>query len=151
MAGGRKKIIIDVETVEQLAADGMTKDEIIRYLDVAGGTFYRNQRENAQLAVAYERGKAVGVKEAAELLRTHHIKKKKSLPGLMFYLKTVAKWKDTSEVTLKGDKESPVQVEANVTNSLNIPALSAEALEIISLALQRKAADDAKNSPSTDE
>ena len=69
----------------------------------------------------------------------------------MFYLKTVAKWKDTSEVTLKGDKESPVQVEANVTNSLNIPALSAEALEIISLALQRKAVDDAKKSTSTDE
>ena len=144
MPGGRKKTVINTKRIERLAAQGLTKDQIIRVLDVGESTFYRCLRESSELAVAFERGRAAGVEKVAKMVMDHHIMKSKNFDAAKFYLKTQAKWKEDSDVTVKGDKDNPVQVEENVTTSLNIPALSAEALEVIGLALQRKAADDAK-------
>ena len=143
--GGRKKIVIDTKRIEQLAAQGLSKEEIILCLDINESTYYRNQQNNPEMQVAYMRGRARGVEKATKALLEYNIGEVKDIKAIQYYLGQRAdNFKDKIEVRHTGDKDNPVQVETKVTNSLDIAGLTADLRDIMAIARKRKEADEAK-------
>jgi hydroxymethylpyrimidine pyrophosphatase-like HAD family hydrolase len=141
----KKKKAIDIKKVEELAALGLSKQEIIYCLDMDQSTYYRNQKDSPELQVAYERGRAKGVMAVTQKLIKHHINKDNNFEAARFYLKTRSdNYKEKSEIKHTGDKDNPVEVKTTHVNPNNIPALTAEADEILAIARQRKAARESK-------
>ena len=136
-----KKKEIDLVKIEELAAQGLTKDQIILCLDVGKSTFYRNAQESGEVGLAFDRGRAKGVKMVTDIVMNHHIKKMKSLDAAKFYLKTqTPQFREQSDITHKGDADQPIEMKTTYVNSRDIPALAAEVEEILNTARQRKAA-----------
>jgi transposase-like protein len=95
---GRKRIHIDPEQVEILAAQGLGIMDICRSLGVGWDTFNKNRKRKKEISEALARGKAKGMKVATSALMSQiH---EGNFQAIQFYLKNRSpeEWSDRQEV-----------------------------------------------------
>ena len=96
--GGRKKIVLDLEQVENLASRGLGTTQIARALGVSWDTIDRNRKRSAEFEDALKRGKAKGLAQVTNSLFTSATDG--NVTAQIFYLKNqdAKTWKDRQEV-----------------------------------------------------
>jgi hypothetical protein len=95
--GGRKKINIDLEQVENLASRGLGTTQIARALGVSWNTIDRNRKRSVDFEDAIKRGKARGLAQVTNSLFTSATDG--NVTAQIFYLKNqdAKTWKDRVE------------------------------------------------------
>lgn len=93
----RAKIKLDLEQVEELAAMGMTQAQIADCLGVSDRTLQRRQHDSGDFVAAIKKGKARGIRAAAERLQEFMVSQRGGLGATIFYLKAQAGWSDDSK------------------------------------------------------
>lgn len=89
-------ISIDLAQVEQLAARGLSQQQIAYALGISERTLYARKKENADFADAIKKGRALGVSVVAgHLMRQIE---RGNITAIIFYLKAQAGWKETQVV-----------------------------------------------------
>lgn len=81
-----------IEKVEQLASQGLTKDQISDCLGISYDTLNDRTKDNANFFDALKRGKAKGIEMVTNALLDNV--KDKNVTAQIFYLKTQAKWRE---------------------------------------------------------
>ena len=121
----QKIIQIDLDKVEELASEGLTKEQVAHNMAVSERTFYRRDQElNGAISEAYRRGKSKGVRVIANAL--FEKAKKGDNTAMIFFLKCNG-WKENQETTI------------NINNTKDIKELSdAELFEIIENSKNKK-------------
>lgn len=103
---GRKKLPIDPQQVENLAARGLTLGQVADAMGVSEPTLSRRRKENDEIDEAYKRGKAKGIGTVANAL--FEKAKAGDTTACIFYLKAQANWRDRVELTGAGG--GPIQL-----------------------------------------
>jgi hypothetical protein len=117
MAGGRPRIEIDLARVEQLAAEGLSEEQIALSLGISQDTIYRRKNSSAAFADALKRGKARGVETVANtLFRAATDSEKPNMAAAIFYLKARGQWREKADVAVEHSGE--VIVEHDVAAAL---------------------------------
>lgn len=95
--GGRKKIILDLQQVENLASRGLGTTQIARAMGVSWNTIDRNRKRSVDFEDAYKRGKAKGLAQVTNSLFTSATDG--NVTAQIFYLKNqdAKTWKDRVE------------------------------------------------------
>ena len=95
---GRKRIKLDLEQVENLAARGLGTSQIARAMGVSWDTIDRNRKRSADFEGALKRGKARGLAQVTNAL-FESATEKNSVVAQIFYLKNQDPkiWKDRVE------------------------------------------------------
>lgn len=96
---GRKRIKLDLDQVETLAARGLGTSQIARAMGVSWDTIDRNRKRSADFEGALKRGKARGLAQVTNAL-FESATEKNSVVAQIFYLKNQDPtiWKDRQEV-----------------------------------------------------
>ena len=101
--GGRRPIVLTDEQITELEtlAKDMTIEQIADYFGISVATFHRIKQKDLRVLIAYKKGKATGIKEAAGLLWSKM--REGDTSSIIFYLKTQAGWseKQQHEITTK--------------------------------------------------
>ena len=94
---GRKRIVIDHDKVEQLAAQGLGTTQIARALGVSWSTIDRNRKRSANFEDAIKRGEAKGLAKVTNALFSSA--NEGNVTAQIFYLKNrdTANWMDRVE------------------------------------------------------
>ena len=94
---GRKRINIDLEQVENLAARGLGTTQIARALGVSWSTIDRNRKRSEEFEETIKRGKAKGIAQVTNSLFTSATDG--NVTAQIFYLKNqdAKTWKDRVE------------------------------------------------------
>lgn len=82
----RPRVEIDISRVEELAARGLTQEEIALCLGISETTLYERKRESAVFVEAIKRGKAKAASEIAN--RLYQMAKGGDLGAIIWYEKT---------------------------------------------------------------
>ena len=95
---GRKRIELDLEQVENLAARGLGTSQIARALGVSWNTIDRNRKRSEDFEESIKRGKARGLAQVTNAL-FESATEKNSVVAQIFYLKNQDPkiWKDRVE------------------------------------------------------
>jgi predicted DNA-binding protein (UPF0251 family) len=88
----KPKIEIDLQEVEQLAAQGLTQEQIASSLGISQDTLYTRKRESIEFSEAIKKGKAQGIRYVSNLLFEQA--KEGNMTAIIFYLKTRAGWSE---------------------------------------------------------
>lgn len=102
----RKKIQLDIEKVEELAARGLSFEQIAASLGVSDKTLLTKRRENSEISDAIKRGRDKGISVVANKL--FESAKSGNVTAMIFYLKAHAGWTDKTQVEVTNTQ--PVQV-----------------------------------------
>lgn len=97
---GRRKKILDLTAVEQLAAQGLNQQEIAACLGVSRDTWFERRKEDEAVDRALERGRLRAKLVAVSKLWAEV--EKGSLGAIKFYLMTRCGWKPGSSITVAG-------------------------------------------------
>lgn len=89
---GRDPVVIELSQVEQLAALGLTLQQISDYFGVSYASFNSYRRKLDALDCAWSQGRAKGIALVAQA-NMAAVKKGQFVPGF-FFLKNVAGWRD---------------------------------------------------------
>tara|TARA_R100000458_G_C8248037_1_gene225513 strand:- start:607 stop:1095 length:489 start_codon:yes stop_codon:yes gene_type:complete len=94
---GRKPIKIDIDKVEQLAAQGLGPTQIARALGVSWDTYNKNKKRSSELSDAIKRGEAKGLAEVTNALFSSA--QGGNVTAQIFYLKNrdTTNWMDRVE------------------------------------------------------
>lgn len=103
----KPKIEIDLATVEAMAANGLTQQQIADSLGISVSTLYSRQRESEEFEEAIKRGKAKGVAVVTNELMKQV--KSGNVTAMIFFLKARAGWKEKNEVDLTNSDGSFAQ------------------------------------------
>ena len=95
--GGRKKIVLDLQQVENLASRGLGTTQIARAMGVSWNTIDRNRKRSVDFEDAIKRGKAKGLAQVTNSLFTSATDG--NVTAQIFYLKNqdAKTWKDRVE------------------------------------------------------
>lgn len=95
--GGRKKIVLDLQQVENLASRGLGTTQIARAMGVSWNTIDRNRKRSVDFEDAIKRGKAKGLAQVTNSLFTSATDG--NVTAQIFYLKNQDSktWKDRVE------------------------------------------------------
>ena len=95
--GGRKKIVLDLEQVENLASRGLGTTQIARAMGVSWNTIDRNRKRSVDFEDAIKRGRAKGLAQVTNSLFTSATDG--NVTAQIFYLKNqdAKTWKDRVE------------------------------------------------------
>jgi len=95
--GGRKKIVLDLEQVKNLASRGLGTTQIARAMGVSWNTIDRNRKRSVDFEDAIKRGKAKGLAQVTNSLFTSATDG--NVTAQIFYLKNqdAKTWKDRVE------------------------------------------------------
>ena len=96
--GGRQKTQIDLEKVEQLAAQGLTEEQICHCLGFTARTLYTHKRENSEISEAIKRGRSKGIAFVSNKLFDQC--KDGNITAIIFFLKARAGWRDRDAVEI---------------------------------------------------
>ena len=143
---GRKKINIDLEQVENLAARGLGTTQIARALGVSWNTIDRNRKRSVDFEDAIKRGKARGLAQVTNSLFTSATDG--NVTAQIFYLKNqdAKTWKDRVENVhatinlndvLSGAKERLGKYTANENKLTEINPLGTTSEEMNSLVINQ--------------
>jgi len=95
----REKIELDLQQVEDLAAQGLTIEQISTCLGVSERVFYQRKSESAEVAEAVKRGRERGVAFAASQLQ--NMIAQGNLGAVIFYLKAKGGWSEKQIIETK--------------------------------------------------
>ena len=95
----REKIELDLQQVEDLAAQGLTFEQIATCLGVSDKTIYRRKGESSEVSEAIKRGRERGVAFAASQLQ--NMIAQGNLGAVIFYLKTKGGWTEKQIIETK--------------------------------------------------
>ncbi len=113
--GGRKKFVVDVDKVEEFAAQGLTKTEVAYALGCTPDTLFARENEFPEIREAYARGRSNGAHKAArrldQLIDSHD--PRISLDASKFYLARRAGWSETTEIAGAGG--GPVAISVTIS------------------------------------
>jgi hypothetical protein len=144
--GGRKKINIDLEQVENLASRGLGTTQIARALGVSWNTIDRNRKRSVDFEDAIKRGKARGLAQVTNSLFTSATDG--NVTAQIFYLKNqdAKTWRDRVENVhatinlndvLSGAKERLGKYTANENKLTEINPLDTTSEEMSSLVINQ--------------
>jgi len=144
--GGRKRINIDLEQVENLASRGLGTTQIARALGVSWNTIDRNRKRSVDFEDAIKRGKARGLAQVTNSLFTSATDG--NVTAQIFYLKNqdAKTWKDRVENVhatinlndvLSGAKERLGKYTANENKLKQINPLDTTSKEMSSLVINQ--------------
>lgn len=148
---GRKRIKLDLEQVENLAARGLGTSQIARALGVSWNTIDRNRKRSEDFEESIKRGKARGLAQVTNAL-FESATEKNSVVAQIFYLKNQDPkiWKDRVEnvhatldlnQVIDGAKNRLGKRMTNVIDAKEINPLhisDAEGEQLVSKKLQKK-------------
>lgn len=95
----REKIELDLQKVEDLAAQGLNIEQIATCLGISDWTIYQRQRENSEVSEAIKRGRERGVALAASQLQ--NLIAQGNLGAVIFYLKAKGGWTEKQVIEQK--------------------------------------------------
>jgi len=95
---GRKPVVIDIDRVEQLAAQGLGPYQISRSLGISWDTYNKNKKRSLELSEAIKRGEAKGLARVSNSL--FKSANEGNVTAQIFYLKNrdSKSWSDRQEV-----------------------------------------------------
>jgi len=95
---GRKPVVIDIDRVEQLAAQGLGPYQISRALGISWDTYNKNKKRSLELSEAIKRGEAKGLARVSNSL--FKSANEGNVTAQIFYLKNrdSKSWSDKQEV-----------------------------------------------------
>ena len=148
---GRKRIKLDLEQVENLAARGLGTSQIARAMGVSWNTIDRNRKRSEDFEESIKRGKARGLAQVTNAL-FESATEKNSVVAQIFYLKNQDPkiWKDRVEnvhatldlnQVIDGAKNRLGKRMTNVIDAKEINPLhisDAEGEQLVSKKLQQK-------------
>lgn len=91
---------LDLEKVEQLAAQGLTQQQIADCLGISDRTLYERKRTSAEVAEAIKRGQAKGV--AVVTNKLFEAARGGQPWAICFYMKTRGGWSEKQQVEHSG-------------------------------------------------
>lgn len=103
----RKYKPIDLDKVEALAAQGLNKLQICHCLGIAEKTLYNRQRLDAEVTVAFERGRAKGAENASAAIM--RMIQKDEFHAAKFFLTHRADWRETKVLETTGKDGGPIE------------------------------------------
>lgn len=103
------KLKIDLEKAEQLAAQGLTNEQIAAAMGIGQTTFYKRKKNIEAFDEAIENGKAKGIAYVTNKLREQI--DNNNTAATIFFLKARAGWKEVQHIEQKTN--------LNVVNDLN--------------------------------
>lgn len=95
----REKIKLDLQQVEDLAAQGLTFEQIATCLGISDKTIYRRKGESSEVSEAIKRGRERGVALAASQLQ--NLIAHGNLGAVIFYLKAKGGWTEKQVIEQK--------------------------------------------------
>lgn len=95
----REKIELDLQKVEDLAAQGLTFEQIATCLGISDKTIYRRKGESSEVSEAIKRGRERGVALAASQLQ--NLIAQGNLGAVIFYLKAKGGWTEKQVIEQK--------------------------------------------------
>lgn len=117
--GGRPRLDLDPDAVEELASHGLSLEEIARALGINPSTLQKKKRMLKQIEDAIERGRAKGLTIVANQLFDQCMKG--NTRAIVFYLQTRAGWSPKQEI----------KAEVNATSTVNANVIIPEGMEQI--------------------
>ena len=120
---------LDLQQVEDLAAQGLTLEEISSSLGINPSTLYRKKKQMRELQDALKRGQSKGIAQVANALFSAALDGNTS--AMIFYLKTRAGWKEKQTIELEGG-DKPIKVQDLTPESAK--RLSLEQLQRLAVA-----------------
>lgn len=106
---GERRLRFDLALVERMAAQGMTLNQIAAFFGVSRSELLARKQLADELAKAVERGKSIGIRAVSERLLQQA--SEGNTIAAIFYLKTVAKWREADKLPPDGDADrSPVKI-----------------------------------------
>lgn len=110
---GKPRIEIDLGRVTELAAQGLTHEQIAAALGISRTTLQARKAESEQFAQAIEKGQALGIEAVSNALFENA--KAGNVTAQIFFLKARAKWKDRHDAEdPEDDTAQPVAVTVEV-------------------------------------
>jgi flagellar motility protein MotE (MotC chaperone) len=108
--GQPKKQLSDAQIAQvEALASVLTKGQIADYMGMSENTLREREKEDERIAEAYKRGKSKAIASVASNLLTQA--RAGNLTAIIFYLKTQAKWQETSHVDHTTNGESITGIE----------------------------------------
>jgi len=104
----RQKIVVDPAEVERLAGRGLTHDQIAEALGIGARTLDARKKESALVAEAIKRGRAQAIGTVANKL--FEAAEAGQPWAICFYLKCVAKWRETDHRIITGPNDGPIEI-----------------------------------------
>ena len=99
---GYPKIQLDIERIEEMAANGMSKEQIAAALGIVSRTLRNREKEDSSFSEAIKRGKARGIETVTKALMQQV--QSRNIVATLFYLKCQAGWRENPDVeSVKSD------------------------------------------------
>ena len=106
---GPVKIHIDPAEVEELAARGLTQQQICDSLGISDQTLLNRKKEDLELLEAIKRGKARGISKVVNALFQQALDGNTS--AAIFWLKNQAGWRDKIDIEVENNLPAPLVIE----------------------------------------
>ena len=144
---GRKRIVIDHDKVEQLAAQGLGTTQIARAMGVSWSTIDRNRKRSANFEDAIKRGEAKGLAEVTNALFSSA--QGGNVTAQIFYLKN----RDTENWMDRVETNHTLSIGSALDNArlrtLDAPVKIIEAVNPVKQRLSNKETTDKKSGITT--
>lgn len=115
---GRKPSLIITETViekiKELSGLGLTRVQIAHYFEISHTTLNKLRKIDKRVGIALKKGKSDTIAHVTGKLMEHI--NNGNLIAIMFYLKTRAKWREKSSMTIKSNVKSEKPIYKIETN-----------------------------------
>ncbi|HOK07704.1 MAG TPA: hypothetical protein PLW40_10845 [Syntrophales bacterium] len=106
--GGRKPVQIPLDKVEDLAAKGLTQEQICHVIGISQETMCKYKRLNPELVEAIQRGKARGTEAIANVI--YEKAKNGDFASAAFFLERRCGWTRKETLQHQGDEEQPLVI-----------------------------------------
>lgn len=107
---------LDLEKIEQLAAQGLTQEQIAACLGIGERTLYKRKNAEAEVAEAIKRGQAKGV--AVVTNKLFEAARGGQAWAICFYMKTRGGWSERQSIEHSGPGGGPVKIERVIVDAL---------------------------------
>jgi hypothetical protein len=102
-----------LKTVESLAAQGLTQEQIASCLGICVDTLIEKKKEYSEFSDSIKRGQSKGIAAISNSL--FQSAKSGNTTAQLFYLKCRAGWKETNAMELTGKDGNPIEIDIDVT------------------------------------
>lgn len=106
---GRKKVPIDLATVERLASQGLNKAQVAAMIGLSESQWYVREEQEPDIREAYKKGKSKGVLAISNALFEQA--RAGNVTAQIFYLKCNGGWRDNTRLEITGADGGPIKHE----------------------------------------
>ena len=104
-----KKIEIDLQKIEDMAANGLTEEEVAASLGFCRMTITRRKRDDVAFAAAWKRGRQRANSEVTNTLMS--LVREKNLGAVVWFEKTRKGYSDRVQQEVSGRDGAPISIE----------------------------------------